>query len=261
MTLSQPFHGAHTSHQGEVSGGELVPSRVDARPPFETAKAVLNAVTCTVEPPIHRALPISLPLPWEAMLQTTARESAAKLVVIVCPIGHNGEPFALYHGCVDQIQEIMSLVSLPANKNERNGTSTEICHGHELAVPASFGLAHRLKHATTRRIGACLADFDVRTVDKAGHSSGSSDKAKEFRPESDAVELPMPPIDRAPGTELIEIAPRAADPQAVEVSIKQRVERQGRPAAAAQSYGTTNFKSRDFTLGHHGKRTVIMDVC
>ncbi len=102
-----------------------------------------------------------------------------------------------------------------------NGTSTEIGHCLELAVPASFGFAPRLKRAATRRISACLADFDVRTVDKAGHSSGSSDKAKEFRPESDAVELPMPPIDRSPRTELIEIAPRAADPQAVEVSVER----------------------------------------
>jgi len=59
VSLSQPFHDGCERHQREVSRGELVPSRVDARPPFETAKAVLNAVTRTVEPPIHRALPLS----------------------------------------------------------------------------------------------------------------------------------------------------------------------------------------------------------
>jgi hypothetical protein len=66
-----------------------------------------------------------------------------------------------------------------------------------------------------------------------------------LRPESDAVELPMPAIDRWPRTESIKIAPRAADPQAEEIGIKQRVELQGRPAAAVRSAGKTNFKGRD----------------
>jgi hypothetical protein len=97
----------------------IVPSRVDACPAFETAKAVLNAVTRTVEPPIHRALLLSPPLPWEAMLQTEACESAAKLVVIVCPIGRDGDFSASDFGCSNQIDQMISLTRLPADKDEQ----------------------------------------------------------------------------------------------------------------------------------------------
>lgn len=85
MGPAQQLHETRERYEREVSGGEIAPSRVDARPSFEMAKTVRKAVTRTVEPPIHRALPFSPPLPWEVMFQTEACESAVKRVVIVCP--------------------------------------------------------------------------------------------------------------------------------------------------------------------------------
>jgi hypothetical protein len=73
-------------------------------------------------------------------------------------------------------------------------------------------------------------DVDERTVHKTGRVRRPSDEANELRPESDAVELPMPPLDRSPRSESVKIEPRATDPHSVEIGIKQRVERQGRKA-------------------------------
>jgi hypothetical protein len=63
---SQPFYDACECTERDTPRCELASSRVDARPAFETEKAVLNAATRTVEPPFYRALPIPPPLPREA---------------------------------------------------------------------------------------------------------------------------------------------------------------------------------------------------